>query len=1002
MKSLIKRVITREFIQELIKYLKDKTYGIFVGCVFGIYLIFQISLWYNTYDFIYHMKPPFKGNYNFISLFFYFLIPPLLVILLTGLSSFRKVESRRFTALRILTFIGGSNAGFITSRLLYKILFIPLAKLPLSVESTLIIEYIFIVAAPVLLFMAIANYLLNTIFDIPSFEKEFPKLDFLYILQDTFRDMNLPHLKLGIDAEDGKDIILYFMDRFLHMLIIGPTGGGKSSMTILPYVYQDLCNKSRAVSWYNKAEKVNADLDELKELYKETKRKESADLKGINKLLVTFFLFCLKYRIKNLTKKLKLYKDRGRKYDLGITLIEPKGDLIDKVIEICEKYFPELVPYITIIDPLRDDSEILNVMQGDPYSTAEIMGTSLSEMQGGQKDFFAIYQDNVCRKLVLLLKYVHKDNCNIKDLERIMSSTVELKKEVMLLEKINSEEGLNNYDGIIRYFKQYLENDKMMQKFNELTLGLKSIIEQLTLNPKLNRIMCANSTINLDDIIREGRFLFINTAMGTFGELGHLFGKFCIQHYEQACFRRDIQNANSLLPNYTYIDEFPLYRNKRFVEWLTLGRGYRTSATIACQGLSGLIVNGNTELRDIVLSCARNKIVFGGISKTDAQIFSEDFGEIEYDEEMRGIKYKDELQGGISKMDYSYDERITRKTKPRYSASDIIHLDDRKVIVKIVKDRRIQYATKMSVDFLTLKKGFWDIITGGTTIEIKEDPLKDQIIKNSLNELHRKATDAIKFNDEAKELIDEIKENTGEDIIALFEEEVQTDRDLIEKSLETYLEEEKNDFDYELSASEPSIPMKQTKTKHNEELKIEPGPKIEEPIFIDSYIEPEAKVEEPIFNIDSYIEPEPTISMKVTVNNEAQANNNLEQPAAEEIAISEAIIEQHEAQPLDIFALCDNNVLDQSPEPQSPEPIEVKELLEPKINNVSVSEENNYVELDSLTPDKFGAFLKEHDTWLESFKRQSGRCYVSYEKKLMNNVDIILLGGEEWDKDQNI
>lgn len=45
---------------------------------------------------------------------------------------------------------------------------------------------------------------------------------------------------LGKDIDSGREIRLHHKDRYVHQLIMGPTGSGKTSLMVLPQIYQDL------------------------------------------------------------------------------------------------------------------------------------------------------------------------------------------------------------------------------------------------------------------------------------------------------------------------------------------------------------------------------------------------------------------------------------------------------------------------------------------------------------------------------------------------------------------------------------------------------------------------------------------------------------------------------------------------------------------------------------------------------------------------------------------
>lgn len=49
-----------------------------------------------------------------------------------------------------------------------------------------------------------------------------------------------PDIVLCRDAETGKEVIWPHSDRYTHCLCLGPTGSGKTSQTIIPFIYQDI------------------------------------------------------------------------------------------------------------------------------------------------------------------------------------------------------------------------------------------------------------------------------------------------------------------------------------------------------------------------------------------------------------------------------------------------------------------------------------------------------------------------------------------------------------------------------------------------------------------------------------------------------------------------------------------------------------------------------------------------------------------------------------------
>lgn len=53
---------------------------------------------------------------------------------------------------------------------------------------------------------------------------------------------------LGTDVDTKKPVRLPLKDRYLHMLILGPTGSGKTSQTIIPMIHRDMQNPDLGIT----------------------------------------------------------------------------------------------------------------------------------------------------------------------------------------------------------------------------------------------------------------------------------------------------------------------------------------------------------------------------------------------------------------------------------------------------------------------------------------------------------------------------------------------------------------------------------------------------------------------------------------------------------------------------------------------------------------------------------------------------------------------------------
>jgi hypothetical protein len=410
------------------------------------------------------------------------------------------------------------------------------------------------------------------------------------------------------DDKTGKPVEVGYYDRFLHSLVIGPTGTGKTSRVLKPMVKQDL-------------EKIAS---------------------GVK---------------------------------LGITLFEPKGDFADDVARMCEKMG---IPY-TYVNPLREDTAVLNPLEGDAYSVAESVRTVLRSIFGKQEAFFAHVQETAARNVILMLKELRGDDLTLLDVVRALRDQKVLKNLVQDLERqIGSSD-------LVDYFRAEVLGE-LREKFYQFAMGLRQQLEDISGNPLLKRVLIGKSSIDLDGHLdKGGHVLLVNTAMGELGHLGDVFGQFLIMHFQNAVFRRP-GTEWTRTPHILYIDEFPRYINPDFERLLAIGRSFRCACVLALQALSQLKLEGNPHFVDVVLNNARNWVVFGGLSAEEAKRFEKEFGADRVDKVSRtynGVP----LVPGIQVPERS---SVSETWEARFDFTYIKELPARYVIYRIVRDGSVQ------------------------------------------------------------------------------------------------------------------------------------------------------------------------------------------------------------------------------------------------------------------------------------------------------------------------
>lgn len=320
--------------------------------------------------------------------------------------------------------------------------------------------------------------------------------------------------------------------------------------------------------------------------------------------------------LKPMIYQLLIQKKRGKK--LGLSIIEPKGDLAQDAKEYCEVMG---VPYI-YIDPESKDTHRFNVMEGDTDDVAEATVVVLQSLFGKQEAFFQIVQELSARNITKLLKELQGDNIDLLDILEVMRDSKLLEKKV---KQLKQEKGQTD---LVEFFEHELLGS-MADKYQQFVIGLRSQLENITGNQMLKRIITGKSDINIDKHFEEGGVLIVNTSLGKLKRAGDAFGKFVIMHLQSGTFRRK-GTEWTRTPHFLIVDEYSRYINPDIELFLSIAASYRVAGIFATQSLAQLEVESGKisgkAMKQAILTSCRNKIAFGGLSAKDAQEFAEEFG----------------------------------------------------------------------------------------------------------------------------------------------------------------------------------------------------------------------------------------------------------------------------------------------------------------------------------------------------------------------------------------
>lgn len=415
----------------------------------------------------------------------------------------------------------------------------------------------------------------------------------------------------------GAPVVVSEEDRYLHVMVVGPTGCGKTTRALLPMVCQDI-------------DRIAA----------------------------------------------------GE--HLGVTVVEPKGDLVREV----EAYARARGVPVAVLDPGDPGTLRFNPLQGDPLIVAEVTRTVLKSMFGRQEAFFSHVQETSAHNTVLLLKYLEAHDREValaegreppcltmQDLVRVLRNPEQLKAQVDALRRLDPQ------SDIVEYFDREALGPTGA-KLHEFAMGLRMQLEDIAGSPQLRQVFGGRSDVDLDAHLRGGAVLCVNTCMGLLGRKGDLFGQFFIMHFQQAVFRRP---PGERPPHFLYLDEFPRYLNPDFERMVAMARSYRCGLTLALQVTDQLLLAEAPAFREVMVQNCRNRLVFGGMSASDAERFAREFGEVEVRRREHTFRRQGALVGWWPEA-YRESERF----RARFDYTHLIHLPRWHVVYQVVRDGVVQ------------------------------------------------------------------------------------------------------------------------------------------------------------------------------------------------------------------------------------------------------------------------------------------------------------------------
>ena len=320
----------------------------------------------------------------------------------------------------------------------------------------------------------------------------------------------------------------------------------------------------------------------------------------------------------------------------GVCVVDPHGELVEAVLSAIP---PHRMRDVVYFNPADADHHIgFNVLELIDPQYKHLVASGLMGI------FTKIWANAWSARMEYIL-----NNCILALLDTPGTTLLGIPR--MLVDKDYRQKIITNLkDPVIKAFWIH-EYEAWQDKFrNEAIAPIQNKVGQfLSTSIIRNVVGQAKSTINIFDIMNDGKIFLVNVSKGRIGEDNSgLLGGMIITKIQLAAMERVRIPEDHRKDFYLYVDEFQNFVTDAFAGILSEARKYRLNLTVAHQYTAQLVVDKSSAVRDAVFGNVGTMIVFR-VGSDDA-----DFLEKEFD--------------------------------PEFTPSDIVNLPNYKIYLKLMID----------------------------------------------------------------------------------------------------------------------------------------------------------------------------------------------------------------------------------------------------------------------------------------------------------------------------
>lgn len=295
----------------------------------------------------------------------------------------------------------------------------------------------------------------------------------------------------------------------------------------------------------------------------------------------------------------------------GLGIIDPHGDLSEIILDYIPKRRLNDVVYLEPFDTERPFS--LNVLEVKNKQQKDLVASGIVSI------FYKLYKDSwgprleyILRNVILTLLEI--PDATLVDVLALLSNSDYRKKSLVHVQ-----------DQVLRNFweKEYAKMPDRLKA--EAISPIQNKVGQFVTSKMIRNIIGKpKSSINLEEIMNQGKILILNLSQGKLGEdNASLLGAMLITQIQLAAMNRSFVKEEERKDFFLYVDEFQNFATSSFIKILSEARKYRLSLTLANQYIEQL----DEEVQRAIFGNVGTLISFV-VGARDAYILSKEYGEI--------------------------------------------------------------------------------------------------------------------------------------------------------------------------------------------------------------------------------------------------------------------------------------------------------------------------------------------------------------------------------------